>query len=124
MIVEKKICDFLNARLDVPAYMERPASLTKDTFSYYGLDGAYVIIERAGGTERNEISTAMFAVKSIAPSLFNAAMLDSLVVKALKDFPAVDNISSCEVITHYNFTDTTTKEYRYQATVAVTYMED
>ncbi|MDD6666720.1 MAG: hypothetical protein PUE58_01925 [Lachnospiraceae bacterium] len=114
MIVEKKIQDFLKARISVPIYMEKPPNPPK----------SYVIIERVGGAESNWISQGTFAIKSIGPTLYKAATLDHDVVTAMHDLTTIDNISGCVLNADTNFTDITTKEYRYQSTYLINYMED
>ena len=114
MIIEKKIYDYLKKKLPVHVGMERPQDPPE----------SYVIIERVGGYESNFVSQATIAIKSIAPTLFRAASLDHDVVTAMRDFATVDNVSSCTLNADTNFTDTTTKEYRYQSTYIITYMED
>ena len=114
MIIEKKIYDYLKKKLPVHVGMERPQDPPE----------SYVIIERVGGYESNFVSQATIAIKSIAPTLFRAASLDHDVIDAMREFPSVDNISSCDLNADTNFTDTTTKEYRYQSTYIITYMED
>ena len=114
MIIEKKIYDYLKRKLSVYVGMERPQNPPE----------SYVIIERVGGNESNYISQATIAIKSIAPTLFRAASLDHDVVTAMRDFAAVTNVSSCTLNADTNFTDTTTKEYRYQSTYIIAYMED
>lgn len=114
MIIEKKIYDYLKNKLSVHVGMERPQNPPE----------SYVIIERVGGNESNYISQATIAIKSIAPTLFRAASLDHDVVTAMRDFAEVTNVSSCTLNADTNFTDTTTKEYRYQSTYIIAYMED
>ena len=114
MIIEKKIYDYLKKNLPVHVGMERPQDPPE----------SYVIIERVGGYESNFVSQATIAIKSIAPTLFRAASLDHDVVTAMRDFTEVTNVSSCSLNADTNFTDTATKEYRYQSTYIITYMED
>lgn len=114
MIIEKRIYDYLKSKLSVHVGMERPQNPPE----------SYVIIERVGGYESNFVSQATIAIKSIAPTLFRAASLDHDVVTAMRDFATVDNVSSCSLNADTNFTDTTTKEYRYQSTYIIAYMED
>ena len=115
MILEEKILNYLQEKLSAEVFLERPAK---------NIPKSYVIIERVGGMEKNLISQATIAIKSIAPTLFRAASLDHDVVTAMRDFAAVTNVSSCSLNADTNFTDTTTKEYRYQSTYIITYMED
>lgn len=114
MILEQKIYNYLKNKLSVHVGMERPQNPPE----------SYVIIERVGGNESNFVSQATIAIKSIASTLFKAASLDHDVVAAMRDFSSVDNISSVTLNADTNFTDTSTKEYRYQSTFIIDYMED
>jgi hypothetical protein len=114
LIIEEKILRYLKGRIGVPVYMERPANS----------DPSFLIVERVGGSEGNYISHGTFAIKSIGTTLYEAAILDHEVVKAMRDLSELENISSCILNADTNFTDTTTKEYRYQSTYLIDYMED
>lgn len=115
MILEEKILNYLQEKLSAEVFLERPAK---------NIPKSYVIIERDGGMEKNLISQATIAIKSIGPRLINAAKLDHDVIDAMREFPSVDNISSCDLNADTNFTDTSTNEYRYQSTFIIKYMED
>lgn len=103
-MIEVKIVDYLEKKLNVPTSLEVPENETK-----------YIVVEKTGGSKSNYISNATIAVQSIAPSLEGAILLNDEVKKAMEDIVELDLISSCKLNTDYNFTDTTTKRYRYQA---------
>ena len=44
-----------------------------------------------------------------------AAELNEQVKAAMEDLADLDEVSACRLNSDYNFTDTTTKHYRYQA---------
>ncbi|MBQ9031864.1 MAG: hypothetical protein IJ106_10495 [Parasporobacterium sp.] len=77
----------------------------------------YIVIEKTGSGRENRISNASFAVQSIsANSLLEAASTNEAVKAAMDVFAEnSDKIYSCRLDTDYNFTNTATKEYRYQA---------
>ena len=105
-MIEAVILDYLSTELNpVPAYMEVPAT-HPDTF---------VVITRTGGNIRNHLHESTFAVQSYGPSLYETAALDEQVVEALLAAESLDEISSVRLNSHYNYTDTPTKRYRYQA---------
>lgn len=113
-MVEKIMLDYLSANLTVPVFMEEP---TDDLTSY-------VLIEKTGSSETNHIPTATLAFQSYGASLYDAAMLNNTVKQVVNDAIQLDAISSVRLNSDYNFTDTTTKKYRYQALFVVTYLED
>lgn len=104
-MIEKTILDYLNSKLSVAVYMEEPIKPPK----------SYVLIEKTGSGKRNHIYSAMFAVQSYGSSLLEAATLNESVKNAMESIVELDVIGSCSLNSDYNFTDTTTKRYRYQA---------
>ena len=49
--------------------------------------------------------------------------MDDRVIEAMLALPKLDRVAACRLERDYNFTDTETKKYRYQAVFAVTYYE-
>ena len=103
-MIEKIIYDYLNDQ-GFSAYMQKP----KDPPS------EYVLIEKTGSSKTNYINSATIALQSYADSLYLAATLNEAVKAAVDDIIVLDSICSASLNSDYNFTDTTTKEYRYQA---------
>lgn len=110
-MIEKTVLDYLSDKLTVPVYMEVPEDVP----------ASYVIIEKTGGGMENQIWTATLAIKSYAASLFNAATLNDAVIDAMLGITDDTNVSKCGLNSDYNFTDTRTKEYRYQAVFDLVY---
>ena len=61
------------------------------------------------------------AVQSYGSSDFSAAQLSHFVVQAMLDADALPEIVSCDLVTEYNFPDTTRKRPRYQAVFSITH---
>lgn len=112
MIIEGTIRDYLEDQLDVPVYMEKPPTV----------EDSYVIVEKTGGSENNCIMNATIAIQSIASSMYEASVLNEQVKKAMRGITALDNVSAARLNSDTNWTNTTTKEYRYQATYLITYL--
>lgn len=117
-MIEITVLDYLNSVLDVPVSMEKPTNNPKE----------YVVIEKTGTDNENHIYSAMFAVQSYAKSMYEASSLNEKVKEAMigngfssYGITAHTDISKCRLNSDYNFTDTTTKEYRYQAVFEVWY---
>lgn len=105
-MIEIIILDYLNANLSVPAAMERDKNMPD----------RFVILEKTGSGERNHISSATFAFQSYSKkSMHEAAVLNEELKQVVKNMIALDTIASVKLNSDYNFTDTSTKEYRYQA---------
>ena len=112
-MIEKIMLDYLTERLDVPVYMEEPTEDLTD----------YVLIEKVGSSESNHVPTATLAFQSYGSSLYEAALRNLLVKTIVSNSVELDEISAVRLNSDYNFTDTTTKKYRYQALFVVTYLE-
>lgn len=110
-MIETVLINFIESKfntpelLDVPVLMEVPETPPP----------AYVVLERTSGYRSNGLYYSTFAIKSYAPSLYMAAALDEIVCNVLINAVECDEIASSRLNSHYNYTDTTTKEYRYQA---------
>lgn len=113
-MIEKVLLDYLSEQLSVPVYMERPLDLPDQ----------FVILERTSTSELNKIRSCMMACQSYdRNSLAGAAALNEEVVTAMDQAILLPSISRCKLNNAYNFTDTATKEYRYQAVYDITYYE-
>lgn len=112
-MIKTTVLDYLRDRLGVPVTMEVPE----------GASGTFVVLEKTGSSRQNYIRRATLAVQSYAPTLLLAAQLDDRVIEAMLALPKLDRVAACRLERDYNFTDTETKKYRYQAVFAVTYYE-
>lgn len=76
----------------------------------------YVLIEKTGSNRINRIDQAMITIQSISQeSLLDAMKLNEEVKEAMDEIVELPEIFRCELNSDYNFTNTRTKEYRYQA---------
>lgn len=110
-MIEKIILDFLNENLEVPVLMEKPKNQLDE----------YVLIEKTGSSESDFIKSATVAIQSYSTTLYKAAVLNEEVKGAMYNLVSLASISKAKLNTDYNFTDTTTKRYRYQAIYDITY---
>lgn len=113
MMLETILLQRLAEGTGCPTYMEAPENKPE----------RYIILERTGGGERGaEMRTAMMAVQSYGPTLLDAAELNEEVLEIMSEIQYRENsIISCELNSTYNFTDTRTKRYRYQAVFDLVY---
>lgn len=113
--VEERILTFLSKKMaPIPVYMMRPEEP----------DSEYCIMEVNTGQEVNRVVGASVTVRSVAPTLYRAATLSYQVIAAMRDLVDVNNVTSCALNSNVNYTDTTTKEYRYQTLFTIHYMLD
>lgn len=114
-MIEEIIKGFLESKLTVPVLMEVPKSPASH----------YVVIEKTGGGQENYINTSILAVKSHAPSLYQAAQLNEQIKKWMLDGVegaiTLSDIASIRLDSDYNYTDTSSKKYRYQAVFDITH---
>lgn len=104
-MIEIVIKQFLDKNLDAPIFLEKPANPPK----------RYVLFEKTSGGEKDQIPSSTFAFQSYAESMYEAAKLNEELKRAVKDLIIENDISRVKLNSDYNFTDTTTKEHRYQA---------
>lgn len=110
-MIEILIKEFLDSRLSVPSYLEKQGKMPE----------SYVLFEKTGSGESNHISSATYAFQSYAPTLYKAAILNAELKEVLKEIIVLNEISRIKLNSDYNYTDTTTKEYRYQAVFDITH---
>ena len=104
-MIEIDILQYLDNELDVPVFMEEPEVQP----------GRYVLIEKTAGGKENHICRATLAIQSYAESMLEAAELNERVKKAMDDAAILPVVGKSQLNSDYNFTDTETKRYRYQA---------
>ena len=83
----------------------------------------YILVEKIGGGRENHVKSAMIAIQSFADSLYEAAELNETVKTAMYGITSLGTVSKCELNSHYNYTDTTKKKYRYQAVFDLVYFD-
>lgn len=110
-MIEKILYDFLSNATDIPVYTEIPAEKPTRFYAF----------EKTGTTLRDHIEKSTIAVQSWGESLLDAAQMNAdvidLMMNDLLELPEIGGISKN---TDYNFTDPTTRRYRYQAVFVIT----
>ena len=111
-MIEKIVIDYLAAAQQLPVYAEKPVNQ----------EGEYILIERIGGSEVNRIREATVVVQTIAGTLYRAAELAEEIRALMLDIVSLNSVFYCSVNAGpYNYTDTDTKEYRYQTVYTLNY---
>ena len=108
-MIETVVRNYLIGLLDTGVFLEIPQ---EGTF--------FVVIEKTGSSWSDHICTSTLAVQSYADSLFEAASLNERVKGAMNGIIELDEIIDCQLDSDYNYTDTDTKKYRYQAVFDIT----
>lgn len=109
-MIAKTLLDYLSEFLNVPVVFEPHTQTTN-----------YVLIDQTGSSRTNHIITTTFAIQSYGASLYDAMMLNETVKAAMVGFAELDEITRVELETDYNFTNTATKQYRWQAVYLITH---
>lgn len=108
-MIEVIVKEFLESKLYVPVETEIPKNPAK----------RFVVIEKTGSTNKNQINSSILAIKSYAESKYEAALLNDevkdVMMDGLEGLVTLDDVSSVILNSDGDFTDTTTKRYRYQA---------
>ena len=110
-MIEIIIKNYLDSKLEEQVFLEKPSP----DF------GIYVVFEKISSSKSNHLPSATFAFQSYANSLYKAAELNERVKQAVENMIELDKIRSIKLNSDYNFTDKTTKEYRYQAVFDIKY---
>ena len=113
-MIEKVVYDYLNnlEEIAAPVYTEMP-----ETFP-----GKMYLIEKTGDSRTNHVNMATITVQSYGGSLYEAMLMnESIKDTMLNGLVSLDGIGGVKLNSDYNFTDTNTKRYRYQAVFVVTY---
>lgn len=110
-MIEKLIREYLKTHLNVPVYLEEPESITDE----------YIIVEKVGSSMKNYIKSATIAVQTYAGSLSRVIDLNEQTKDVMLNIIELSDVSRCSLNSDYNFTDTETKRYRYQAIFDITY---
>lgn len=117
-LIESIIIEYLNEHsgISCPAYGDTPRGQ---------LPNQFILVEKKGNSCRDYIHTALIAVQSYSSiSKASAAALNEAIVDAMLDAITLPSISSCKLNSDYDFTDTASKRYRYQAVFNVTYTRE
>lgn len=113
-MIEIILQDYLISKLSVPVVLEVPKPVP----------ASYVLLDKTGSRRENGIDTATFAVQSVAPTLYEAAELNEQVKGFMERLPwEAPRVFKAALNTDGNFTNTKTKERRYQAVYHITYKE-
>lgn len=111
-MIDKTILNHLSNNLDCGVYMEKPRDPA---------ERSYVVIELTGQREEEHITQSTLAFQTYGESLLKAAELRDEVKAAVKTLIELDEVARVDLNSSYNFTDPSTKEYRYQTVFDITH---
>lgn len=112
-MIEELMINFLNYHLSAPVYTDKPK---KD------IPEEYYLMEKTGGSPREHINRSTIVLQSYAGSRLRASeMIDDANAAVLNEMIKLDEVSDTELNGSGSFTDTTTKQYRYQSVFVITH---
>lgn len=104
-MIELTLKKFLDTKVEIPVVLEHQPNLPK----------RYILIEKTSSKRDNLLNSSVIAIQSYAESLYEAAILNEKIKEIIDQLVYVDEVSGVRLNSDYNFTDTETKQYRYQA---------
>lgn len=110
-MIETVLITYLGAALSVPVFMEVPEDPP----------ASFVVLEKTGGGMENHIQRATVAIQAYGPTLYDAIVLNERIKTAMLYGETPPEIAGVRLNSDYNYTDPTTKRYRYQAVYDITY---
>ena len=108
-MIEEIVFNYLKNKLNVPVTFENINEVE------------YVLIGKSGSSRFDFANTATFFIQSYSSSKYKASLLNEKVKDAMYDLIELDEITSLHLNSDYDYTDTTTKKYRYQAVFDIGY---
>lgn len=111
-MIETIIKTYLEGKTDRPVRFERSPNMP----------ASCIVIEKTGSSYTEQLYTATIAIQSYGDTLAEAAALNADIVGWMLDIRDEEgNIFDITLNSDYNFTDSATKRYRYQAVFVITY---
>lgn len=113
-MIEKTVRDWLVSRLSVPVNFQTPE----------GPPNLYVRLQKTGSIDNEGAITSTFALQSVGKSLLEVMRLNEKIKDEMPPMVELENVFRCHLEGDYDFTDTSTREYRYQAVFQITHMKE
>lgn len=104
-MLELIIIKYLSTKIDIPVVFEHQKDLPNQ----------FVLIQKTGSSRENLLNSSTVAIQSYGASLLEAAKLNEKIKNLMYDLIEVPEIVKVDLNSDYNFTDSETKRYRYQA---------
>ena len=112
-MIEKKILDYLNDNMEVPAYMEYPENA----------ELPFIVIEMTSGYSADHLMITTFVMDTYDTSMYKTALLNDSLISTMRKWVEKDHtIARVDIKNNYHDSNTATKEYRYKLVVDITYI--
>lgn len=114
MLIEEIVKNYLKDEMDISVTLEFPDMKNQKISNF-------LVLEKIGSNDTQHLKGALIAIQSYADSLYQASVLNEVVKQKMKSIIELNEISKCTCNSDYNFTDTVSKRYRYQAIFDISY---
>lgn len=114
MFIETIVINHLRD-LGFPAFAEEPDKANRPE--------RYYLVEKTSGSETIGLQNANIAVQSYAPSLVECMGLNYAAIEKMRTLTENVQVTRCRLVTNYNYTETGTRRYRYQALFSISYYD-
>lgn len=104
-MIETTLMEYLESNLTVPVLLEVPENMPE----------TFVVLEKTGGRFENHIYESTFAIQSYAMSIYDAVVLNEEIKGYMLYGSIPAEVCGVRLNSDYNYTDLSTKRYRYQA---------
>lgn len=104
-MIEIEIRKFMTSKLECPIVFELAPKMPDK----------FVLIQKTGSSKRNNLLASTFAFQSYGKSMYEASLLNETVKDIVEQLVELNNVSDVSLNSDYNYTDTESKKYRYQA---------
>ena len=102
-MIEISIFNFLKSK-GLNVFMEVPAQAPQE----------FYVLEKTGSSRTEHINESTFALQSYGETMLRAAQMSEDAKTILEQLIALSSVSRVSAVRDYNYTDPTTKKYRYQ----------
>ena len=121
-MIEETIYAYLAENASVPWLAMRPAA----TVDHEDVGKAsYGLFEKTASRKEDHVTYSTFAFQSYAPTLLEAAQISAELRQLMEDLPNhTTEVSKAQLTGEYNFTNTATKQPRYQAVFSLVHFEN
>lgn len=102
-MIETTVLDYLKTN-GLKVYMEIPETKPDE----------FYILEKTGSSKTQHICETTFALQSYAGTMFRAAEMSDAAKSIVEQLITLSSITHVSGPRDYNYTDPTTKQYRYQ----------
>lgn len=113
-MIEIIIKNYLAEKLSMPVVLEVPADPPK----------SFILLEKTAAAVRRILTVRCWQSSPTRRPCMEAARLNERVKAAMDSAAELDAVSASRLNSDYNFTDTTTKRYRYQAVYDLVYYDE